>query len=164
MIPSVFKLILISLLLLIRADIAAAAPIPLADDLSRLATQAKAQRIPIMLLISQYHCSFCERMKSEVLQPMQLSGDYQDRVLIRELMMDPGGRVTNFKGRREDASAFAEHYRISVTPTLLFLDPEGREVAERILGINTVDYLLFYIEDAIDTATATMASSTEAAH
>jgi len=91
-------------------------------------------------------------MKEEVLEPMVLSGDYTARVLIRELRMDPGSYVTDFQGERLTAAAFSARYKTRVTPTLLFLDAQGQEAAERIVGINTVDYLLFYIEDAINKA------------
>jgi thioredoxin-related protein len=124
-----------------------------AGDLLQLGTIAKQKRIPILLMVSQEHCEFCELMKQEVLNPMLLSGEYSDKVLMRELLIDPGEQVTNFAGQQQSAQAFSSGYKVWVTPTLLFLDPQGEETAERILGINTVDYLLFYVEDAIDTAT-----------
>ncbi|MCU7845185.1 MAG: thioredoxin fold domain-containing protein [Candidatus Thiodiazotropha sp. (ex Monitilora ramsayi)] len=127
--------------------------IALVDDLRQTAEKAKKKQAPILLMVSQHHCEFCELMKQEVLHPMQLSGDYEDQVVMREVMIDPGEMVTNFEGKREPASDFADRYGVFVTPTLLFLDTDGREAAERILGINTIDFLLFYIEDAIETAT-----------
>jgi len=128
-----------------------------ADDLQQLGQTAGERGVPILLMVSQSHCGYCELMKNEVLIPMQLSGDYQQRTLLRELMIDPGEMVTNFQGQRESADAFRARYKVRVTPTLLFLDARGREAAERILGINTVDYLLFYIEEALDDARETMA-------
>jgi thioredoxin-related protein len=132
--------------------------LPSAADLKRLGDNAEQRRIPILLMVSQYHCSFCELMKLEVLHPMRLSGDYTDRVLMRELLIDTGETVINFEGHRETAESFSSRYQVQVTPTLLFLDSDGNEVAERILGINTIDYLLFYIEEAIETAANTMLS------
>ncbi|MCU7830232.1 MAG: thioredoxin fold domain-containing protein [Candidatus Thiodiazotropha sp. (ex Myrtea sp. 'scaly one' KF741663)] len=129
------------------------ASIPLADNLRELADKAKQQQSPIMLMFSQYHCEFCELMKTEVLDPMQLSGEYENQVVMREVMIDPGEMITNFQGKREAASIFADRYGVFVTPTLVFLDTNGKESAERILGINTIDFLLFYIEEAIETAT-----------
>jgi thioredoxin-related protein len=73
------------------------------------------------------------------------------------LPVEAGKTIINFKGRHEAAGEFRDRYKVQVTPTLLFLDGNGDEVAQRILGINTVDYLLFYIEDAIETATRAMA-------
>ncbi len=130
--------------------------LPLAENLQQLAYAARERRIPILLVVSQSHCGYCELMRNEVLIPMQLSGDYRERALMRELMIDPGEMVTNFQGQRETADAFRARYQVHVTPTLLFLDDRGQEVAERILGINTLDYLLFYIEAALDSARQAM--------
>lgn len=91
-------------------------------------------------------------MKQEVLYPMSISGDFEQKALVRELMVDEGEMVNDFQGKRVAASAFSQRYSVFVTPTLLFLDNRGEEAAERILGINTMDYLLFYILNAAETA------------
>ena len=126
--------------------------LPVADDLSKLGAEAKRQQLPILLLVSQYHCEYCDLMKREVLQPMRLNGDFQQQALMRELLIDAGEKVTNFQGQTVSAAEFADQYGVFVTPTLLFLDNDGHEAAERILGINTLDYLVFYIQAAIETA------------
>jgi thioredoxin-related protein len=148
--------LLLWLLLASRLLAADPATLPQVADLRQLGETAETNHIPILLLVSQYHCDFCERMKRDVLNPMQFSGEYADQVLMRELLIDPGEMVTDFQGHRQPADAFSTHYNVHVTPTLLFLDGQGNEVAERILGINTVDYLLLYIEDAIETASQNM--------
>jgi thioredoxin-related protein len=125
-------------------------------DLQQLGKSAAQKRVPILLLVSQDHCEFCELMKQEVIHPMLLSGEYSDKVLIRELLIDPGEKVIDFTGQQQAAHAFSGSYQVWVTPTLLFLDPQGQETAERILGINTVDYLLFYVEEAIESASNSM--------
>lgn len=129
------------------------------EDIQQLSRQSKQNQIPILLMVSQYHCSYCDRMKEEILEPMQLDLEYQQRVLIRELSIDPGETVTTLQGKREAAADFVSQYNVSVTPTLLFLDAEGREAAERIIGINTVDFLMLYIDDAIKQATTKMQSA-----
>ncbi len=130
--------------------------LPQAADLKRLGDRAGERGIPILLMVSQSYCDFCEQMKLQVINPMQLSGEYAERVLIRELLIDEGESVTNFEGRREASDHFSSRYHIQVTPTLLFLDSEGNEVAERILGINTIDYLPYYVDEAIDTASRSL--------
>ena len=158
MYPYRLKFALCALMLMLAHPVAAESDsLPQAVDLERLGQSAEEKGIPILLMVSQYHCGFCELMKREVLQPMLISGDYADRVMIRELLIDPGETVTNFEGRREAGDSFSGRYRVYVTPTLLFLDGKGHEMAERILGINTIDYLLFYIEEAIDESAGKMA-------
>jgi thioredoxin-related protein len=132
------------------------AKLPPLDDLQQLSRLATQSQLPVLLLVSQYHCSYCDRMKEEILQPMQLDPAYRQRVLIRELSIDPGETLTTLRGLREATSEFISQYEVSVTPTLLFLDAAGREAAERIVGINTVDFLLLYIDDAIEQATTRM--------
>ncbi|MEJ2610852.1 MAG: thioredoxin fold domain-containing protein [Candidatus Thiodiazotropha sp.] len=126
--------------------------LPLADDLSTLAKVAQQQGSPILLMVSQKHCAYCKKLKQEVLHPMQLDPDFQQQVILRELLIDAGEVVIDFKGQAIDAAEFAHRYGVFVTPTLLFLDSNGEEAAERIVGINTLDYLSFYIQQAITTA------------
>ncbi|MEW7984700.1 MAG: thioredoxin family protein [Candidatus Thiodiazotropha sp.] len=139
----------------VAADVGKLTPL---EDMRQLSWASKQKRIPILLMVSQYHCDYCDRMKEEVLQPLQLDQAYRHRVLIRELFIDPGEMVTTLQGKRQAADDFITQYNVSVTPTLLFLDAEGREAAQRIIGINTVDFLFLYIEAAIDQATAKILS------
>ncbi|MCG8015825.1 MAG: thioredoxin fold domain-containing protein [Candidatus Thiodiazotropha sp. 'RUGA'] len=139
-------------LLLLSPAYADQSVIPQVHDLQKLAIEASKKKLPIVLLISQYHCGYCDRMKQEVLYPMSISGDFEQTALVRELMVDEGEMVNDFQGNRVAASAFSQRYSVFVTPTLLFLDNRGEEAAERILGINTMDYLLFYILNAAETA------------
>ncbi|MCG8489397.1 MAG: thioredoxin fold domain-containing protein [Chromatiales bacterium] len=126
--------------------------IPQIHDLQKLAREANEKKLPIVLLVSQYHCGYCDRMKQDVLYPMSISGDFEQTALVRELLIDDGEMVIDFQGNRLAAAAFSQRYSVFVTPTLLFLDSRGEEAAERILGINTMDYLLFYILNAAESA------------
>ncbi|MEJ2692559.1 MAG: thioredoxin fold domain-containing protein [Candidatus Thiodiazotropha sp.] len=153
----ILLLLLISMLLAPPISAAGRDLLPPAADLRLLGGTAENRGIPILLMVSQSRCSYCERMKDEVLNPMLLGGDYDRRVLMRELSVDTSETIINFAGRHVAAGEFRDRYEVHVTPTLLFLDGNGDEVAQRILGINTVDYLLFYIENAIETATRAMA-------
>jgi thioredoxin-related protein len=153
--PQFLKAITIAALLhlpLIAPASADQSHLPVAQNLAKLGALAGSKKVPILLLISQYHCSYCDRMKQEILQPMRRNGDFQDRVVIRELLIDAGEQVIDFRGKRIAAAQFSQQYGVFVTPTLLFLDNRGDEVAEPILGINTLDYLVFYILDAIEHA------------
>lgn len=146
-------LVTILLQLLIIAPLSAnPKAIPQARDLQKLATQAKQNKLPIVLLISQHHCGYCDRMKQEVLNPMHFSGDFEEAALIVELMIDEGEMVIDFQGNRVAAAEFSQRYAVYVTPTLLFLDSQGGEAADRIVGINTLDFLPLYIHGAVESA------------
>ncbi|MES9860661.1 MAG: thioredoxin fold domain-containing protein [Candidatus Thiodiazotropha sp. LLP2] len=122
------------------------------NDLSRLATWAKQKNLPILLIVSQHHCPFCVRLKEEIIYPMQISGDYEDKVIIAEILLDSTKSILGFKGESVTPGAIADSYKVWVTPTLLFLDHKGREVHKRILGVNTIDMYSYYLDRSLSAA------------
>ena len=62
--------------------------VPLIDDLAALGRTARRRRLPIVLLVSTSDCSYCRKLKDEVLNPMVKSREYDDRALLGELMLD----------------------------------------------------------------------------
>lgn len=79
-----------------------------------------------------------------------------DQVIMREVLIDPGQSITNFQGQYLSTRKFASGYGVKLTPTLLFLDPEGSELTARIVGINTLEMYSFYLEAAIKEANQKM--------
>ena len=152
------RLVLFLLLLVCNFSILASGQhgktIPVARDFFELARQAEMKRVPILLMVSQDHCHFCELLKAEVLNPMMISGDYTDKVVMTELLIDIGDSVTDFDGNRVYPGKVASDYNTWVTPTLLFLDHQGKEVHKRMLGVNTVEMYGFYLDESLDAALA----------
>lgn len=122
------------------------------DDLQATGKIADHQRLPILLVFTAIDCGYCEMLEEEFLEPMLLGGDYQDRVIMRKVVLDNGSRLTDFSGQRRDATALSDDYRVFVTPTLLFVDSAGEERAGRMLGINTPELYGGYLDDCIETA------------
>ncbi len=125
-----------------------------ARDLSADAALARRGKMPIMLLVSQDHCPFCDQIKREILNPMIVSGEYRDRLLIREIFIDLGTRVRDFKGSEIDSSSFTQQYQVYLTPTLLFLDSDGNELVERMVGIQTPEMFFYYVDRSVQEAIA----------
>lgn len=119
-------------------------------DLASLSTHASKHALPILLLMSASDCRYCELLKEEVIFPMLQSGRYQSRVIIREFIIDTNGTVMNFDGTATNASGITENYDVTVTPTLLFLDPEGLQIEERIVGVSNIDFVSYYIDKNVD--------------
>ena len=109
-----------------------------------------------MIMFSQEDCPFCVKLTEEIINPMLISGDYTDRVLIRELMIDASQDIIDFTGDPIDAREIFSRYLLFVTPSVLLLDGSGEELAERQIGINTVDYYGYYLDEAIDQALTTI--------
>lgn len=125
-----------------------------ARDLRGEAARMERERLPMLLLVSQHHCPYCTRIKNEILRPMVKSGDYEGRVLIREIFIDLDTRVIDFSGRERASADFAHAYGVDLTPTLLFLDSGGRELSKRLIGLYTVEMFSFYVDSALDDAIA----------
>lgn len=131
---------------------AVSAAVSYAENLVALGDRARSGHMPILLVVSQADCPYCERLKREILEPMLVSGEYEGRVLIRELLIDSELPVRDFQGQAVSPDELARRYRARLTPTLLFLDYRGRELTERMVGINTLDFYGYYLDAAIDTA------------
>ena len=133
--------------------------VPLVDDLAALGRTAERRRLPIVLLVSRSDCSYCMVIKDEVLNPMMKSGEYDHHALIGELMLDAAEPLRWFDGEQGIRDKLASRFAADVTPTLLFLGPDGTELAPRIRGINTVELFGFYVDRAIGTARTRMGSN-----
>ncbi|MEW8508091.1 MAG: thioredoxin fold domain-containing protein [Candidatus Thiodiazotropha sp.] len=120
--------------------------IDVVHDFTEVGKKARRENVPILLMVSQDHCPFCEQLKREVLNPMVISGDYDDKVVIIELLIDIGENVINFEGDNVEPGSVATDYNIWVTPTLLFLDHQGKEVHKRMLGVNTIEMFGWYLD------------------
>lgn len=121
-------------------------------DLQALGQQASAAGVPILLLMSASDCTYCATLKAQVLDPMEISGEYREQVVIREFMIDGMLDARTFDGGAMTPREFARSYDVSLTPTMLFLDSSGNEIAERIVGISNIDFALFYVEKHIEEA------------
>ena len=126
--------------------------VPLIDDLAALGCDARRRRLPIVLLVSRSDCSYCALLKDEVLNPMVKSREYEDQALLGELMLDSEEPLRGFQGEYELRDDVASRFDADLTPTLLFLAPDGSELAPRILGVNTPELFGFYVDRAIASA------------
>lgn len=114
---------------------------------------------PIVVFVSQQGCQFCELLRTRVLQPMLRAGEFNARAIVREVSLDDGFLMLDFAGESVRGSLFARHYHSEMTPTLLFLDAYGQEVANRIVGISNIEYYGFYLDKAITAATKVIAAA-----
>lgn len=148
----IYRSLLISLFGLSLLLSGHAAAIELTDliDLQADATQAESQQLPVLIMFSASYCSYCSIVKDEFLKPMLLSGEYTDKVIIRVLEIDSGDDINDINGVKVDPEDFAERYNVSLTPTLVFINPRGQELTQRMIGVTTVDFYGGYLDDAID--------------
>lgn len=145
-------LLLALLLAVTTLAVAGRASVPVARDLAADGRLAAERRLPILLVVAASDCAYCIQLEEDFLIPMLISGDYDDRVIIRKIEIDQANLLRDFDGRLVTTSELADRYRASLTPTLLFLDPQGRELVERMVGLTTPDFFGGYLDQAIDAA------------
>lgn len=109
------------------------------QDLQLLAERAKQTGLPILLMFGAEWCEFCEQLVEEVFNPMTMRGYYDGRVvLMRHVGVDEQQPIRGLQGKLIKKSEWAYELNADLTPTVIFLDGDGREVAPRIVGISNI--------------------------
>jgi len=137
---------------LVQAETLPEVNIPELKNLRQDAYQANKQKLPILIMFSAEHCPFCVTVKEEFLKPMLRSGHYVDKVLIRRVELDRRQVLRGYNGEKLPIRKLASRYKVVVTPTLVFIDAQGRELTGPLVGISNVYYYGGYLDEAIDTA------------
>lgn len=132
--------------------------IPVAGDLQADGRASAESRIPILLVFTREDCGYCELLKRSVIRPMILSGEYEDRVLIREVIVDDPDAITDFGGRVVSPFAVADRYDGLLTPTVLLVGPDGGPLGDRLIGISNEEMYLWYLDRALTEATGVLRS------
>jgi len=131
--------------------------IELAESLQVDALMSSEYRRPIIVFVSQPGCEYCHLLREQVLHPMIEAGILEGKSILREVSLDDGFVLIDFEGRKVSGREFAQRYGAFVTPTLLFLDSDGQEVSDPLVGISNIEYYGVYLDRAIDTATTEIA-------
>ncbi|NOR19220.1 MAG: thioredoxin fold domain-containing protein [Xanthomonadales bacterium] len=126
--------------------------IPQVDDLAEVGKSAVQQGIPTIVFVSRDACPYCRSLRQSVLGPMFAADKFSGRAVLVEVSLDRESLLTNFDGRQLTGAEFGEIYRAQITPTLLFLDSEGREISKRRVGISNLELYSHYLEKSINEA------------
>lgn len=127
--------------------------IPELSNLQTLAQEAKQKNLPILLAFGAKWCGFCHELRSEVLNPMMLSGQYEGKyVYMRYVSLDDSDPIPGLDGKPIIKDQWAESYGVDLTPTVLFIDGDGKEVAPRMVGIPNIELYSAMIHKALNTA------------
>lgn len=130
----------------------AAVAVPHASDLHADAGVARQKSLPILLVFASETCPYCAQLEDDYLKPMLKSGEYTDKILIRKLLVRDTRTLTDFDGGAIEAEGLSRRYRVDMVPTIVFVDAQGREIAERMVGLGAVDFYWGYLKAALDSA------------
>jgi thioredoxin-related protein len=103
-----------------------------------------------MVLFSDEHCGYCERLKTEVLEPLVKRGELKNVAKILEFDIDRGGKIRDFDGEKIRTRIFVSRYDVYATPTLMLVDHQGRPLGTPIVGFNNQQDYAPYLADLIE--------------
>jgi hypothetical protein len=141
-----------------RPPLTRSAELPRARDLAADAAESRRDRVPILLFFDRDECPYCERALREYLVPLSRE-EWKGKALFRQVGIDRRDGLVDFSGAKTTHEAFAARYRVFLSPTVLFVDADGRPLGEPIVGLLTVDFYGAYLADALKAATAKLAGS-----
>jgi hypothetical protein len=99
---------------------------------------------PLIVMASLAGCVFCRQARESHLSPMHQAGSSIVQIDLRSPQP-----VLNFAGQSTTHDQLARLWKISITPTLLFFGPGGKEVAERMEGAYQPDFYGPYLEERL---------------
>ena len=121
-------------------------------DMRSEAQLLRSENLILVLEFSSEYCGYCRKLENLFLLPMQRNAGYDDKILIRSISLDAYETVVDFEGRTVSTSDFASRYGVSLTPTVLFLNADGVEMSERLVGIWSEDFYGGFIDNRIEEA------------
>jgi thioredoxin-related protein len=122
--------------------------LPSPADLRLAAQQASSRGEPLVLMVSLPGCPWCELLRRNYLTPMRAEGVAAFEFMITERSQ----RIADFKGQSITPAAWSEAMKIKITPTLLFFNAQGQEIAPRIEGVASADFVGAIIDERLATA------------
>jgi thioredoxin-related protein len=123
-----------------------------ATDLRAESLLAKEKALVLVIEFSAEDCGYCRKLEDLFLLPMQRNAEYGDKILLRAVSLSEYDRLIDFHGRSVTTAEFAAQYDVALTPTLVFLDADGVEMSEKLVGIWSEDFFGGFIDNRIDEA------------
>jgi thioredoxin-related protein len=121
-------------------------------DLRAESLLAKQKDLVLVIEFSAEDCAYCRKLEDLFLLPMQRNAEYGDKILLRMVSLSEYDSLIDFHGRSVTTAEFAAQYDVSLTPTLVFLNADGVEMSEKLVGIWSEDFFGGFIDNRIDEA------------
>ncbi len=122
------------------------------SDLRVESSLAKEKELILVIEFSAEDCGYCRKLEDLFLLPMQRNAEYGDKILLRTVSLSEFDSLIDFQGRSVTATEFAAQYDVALTPTLVFLNADGVEMSEKLVGIWSEDFFGGFIDSRIDEA------------
>lgn len=127
--------------------------LPELQNLQTLGQKAQQNQLPIMFMFSADWCEYCDVLKEHVLNPMIINGMYEGKVVfMRNVGIDLDEPIPDWNGKPLDKGKWAYQIDADLTPTVVFFDGYGNEIAERIVGISEITLFAALVHTRINEA------------
>ena len=121
---------------------------------------AKSQQLPILIMFGSEECPFCYLLREDFLVPMIISGDYVEKVILREVHVSYSEYIIDISGKKISTREFANRYAVKIFPTTVLIDEQATSLVNPILGVTTPSLFGGTLDDAIDKAFTLMRKNT----
>ena len=129
--------------------VAAETALPVPTSLPGAAALAAGRGEPLVLLVSLPGCPYCELVRRSYLLPGRRESGLQAWQVDSTNATTP---LISFDGKTSTAAAQVKLWKATFTPTVLFLGPQGQELALRLVGAGIPDFYGAYLDERLDTA------------
>ena len=122
--------------------------LPLPIDLAQVSRAAAQGGQPLVLMVSLPGCPWCELLRRNYLTPLRAQGLPAFEFMVN----DRSNALRDFQGKNTLPAALASQWKVSITPTLLFFNAQGQEIAPRIEGVASADFVGAVIDERLASA------------
>ncbi|MGS5084925.1 thioredoxin fold domain-containing protein [Hydrogenophaga sp. A37] len=123
--------------------------LPTPASLRGAAQAAAALGEPLVVMTTLAGCPYCDLVRNHHLLPMRRAGQ------VQAVQIDTRDRASNLQGFHGETTTPAEQagvWKARFTPTVLFLGPQGQELAERLVGVAVADFYGEYLDTRLQEA------------
>jgi len=143
---------LIFLLLFTHVSIAEELTLPVAKDFLMDAQKVWKQKTPILIMFSIPDCSYCKKIKEEVLSPMAIMDEYNEKIIIRHIDAQSFEELNNFYNEEITHNEFAFKYAVNFFPTVILVDNYGSTLG-KIIGVPSEELYWTDLDEVIGKST-----------
>lgn len=143
---------LLLLLCLWLGSAAHADELPMARDFAADGAHATTQAAPIVVLFTAPYCRFCIAVKAEYFRHLESDSRFADRILVREVIINSAEALEDFAGSTTTHQRFADDHQVFLVPTVRIFDGGGLEITEPLVGVVSMDFYGWYLNQRIDDA------------
>lgn len=123
--------------------------LPQPASLRAAAQTAQARGEPLVVMTSLTGCPYCELVRSRYLGPMRRD---ENLAAVQLDVMDKTSPLQDFNGTTTTPAEVVKVWKARFTPTVLFFDANGRELAERLVGLASPDFYGSYLDQRLTAA------------